>query len=158
VAFPTAPMFAERLPLFRKSEAFCLKPVAKRATAGRNRAGEVGYVHIVDCATGAEGPGISVELGWSRDPNAPVAWNGGAVSGVIAPDSRSGMRLVADTPPRGLEASQPPSIAEIPNNHRSYAVQWFMFAALAVLIYVLAVRKKLKQSVGQTPELREPTP
>jgi cytochrome oxidase assembly protein ShyY1 len=37
---------------------------------------------------------------------------------------------------------KPPSLDSIPNNHRFYALQWFFFAATAVLIYVLALRRK----------------
>ena len=122
----------------------CIQPVAKRSTAGRNRAGEPGYSQIVDCRTGAEGPGMSVEIGWSKNPNVTVNWTGGLVSGVIAPDSRTRMRLVAASSPPGLEPSAPPSIEQIPNNHRSYAVQWFLFALIATVIYVLALRGKLK--------------
>lgn len=143
ISFPTGPLRSDQLPLFRYAAGLCLKPVAKRSTGGRNRAGEVGYVLIVDCSTGAEGPGMSVELGWSRNPNVVVNWPGGPVSGVIAPDGKTRMRLVAATSPPGLAPSAPPSIEEIPNNHRSYAVQWFLFALIAAVIYVLAVRKKL---------------
>jgi surfeit locus 1 family protein len=149
ISFPTGPIHQDRLPLFRHATGMCLSAVAKRSTAGRNRAGEVGYAQIVDCRTGAEGPGMSVEVGWSRNPNAPVNWEGGPVSGVIAPDSRTRMRLVAATAPPGLEPSAPPSIAEIPNNHRSYAVQWFLFALIAVTIYILALRKKLKDQAAK---------
>jgi len=145
IAFPTTPLGDDQLPLFRHATAMCLQPVAKRATAGRNRAGESGYVHIVDCRTGFEGPGVSVELGWSRDPNAKVSWPGGPVSGIIAPDRQSRMRLVAASAPPGLAPSAPPALDTIPNNHRSYAVQWFAFAFLAVAIYGLAVRKRLKR-------------
>ena len=86
---------------------------------------------------------MSVEIGWSKDPNAKSAWRGGPVSGVIAPDRRSRMRLVAATPAPGLQASAPPSTATISNNHRLYAVQWFAFALMALIIYALAVRRKL---------------
>jgi cytochrome oxidase assembly protein ShyY1 len=115
-----------------------------RATAGTNRAGESGFAQIVDCVTGAEGPGMSVELGWSKNPNAAVNWRGGLVSGIIAPDRNTRMRLVAATAPPGLEPSAPPSIEQIPNNHRAYAVQWFLFALIAAVIYFLAVRKRLR--------------
>ena len=54
------------------------------------------------------------------------------------------VRLVAASAPPGLEPSAPPSIERIPNNHRSYALQWFLFALIAAVIYVLALRKKLK--------------
>jgi cytochrome oxidase assembly protein ShyY1 len=39
------------------------------------------------------------------------------------------MRLVAASAPPGLEPSAPPSLDQIPNNHRSYAVQWFAVRA-----------------------------
>jgi cytochrome oxidase assembly protein ShyY1 len=145
IIWPTVPLRKEQLPLFRHATGMCLKPIGKRAVAGENRSGEPGYVHILDCRTGAEGPGMSVELGWSKNPNARVAWSGGLVSGIIVPDRRTGMRLVAATPAPGLEASAPPSIEQIPNNHRSYAVQWFSFAAIALVIYALALRKRLRE-------------
>ena len=50
------------------------------------------------------------------------------------------MRLVADRAPGGLEPSARPSLAAISNNHRLYAIQWFAFAAIAILIYGLALR------------------
>ena len=59
IAWPAAPSTAP-LPLFRHATGVCLKPVGQRAVAGENRAGEPGYAHIVDCSTGAEGPGMAV--------------------------------------------------------------------------------------------------
>ena len=56
------------------------------------------------------------------------------------------MRLVAGSAPPGLEQSAPPSLESIPNNHRSYALQWFSFALIALIIYGLAVRKRLKDA------------
>lgn len=144
ITFPTSPIHSDRLPLFRHATGLCLKVVAMRATAGSNRAGESGFSQVADCVTGAEGPGMSVELGWSKNPNAAVNWRGGLVSGVIAPDRKARMRLVAATAPPGLEPSAPPSIEQIPNNHRAYSVQWFLFALIAAIIYFLAVRKRLK--------------
>ena len=144
IVFPTVPLKDAQLPLYRRATGVCLRVVGHRAQAGENRSGEPGYVQIVDCSTGAEGPGMSVEVGWSKDPNAKVNWKGGPVSGVIGPDSRTRMRLVAAGPPPGLEPSAPPSLATIPNNHRSYALQWFAFAAIALVIYGLAVAARLK--------------
>jgi cytochrome oxidase assembly protein ShyY1 len=145
IAWPTVTPPKDQLPLFRSATAVCLRPVSKRAMAGENRAGEPGYVHIVDCATGAEGPGLNIELGWSKNPNAKMNWSGGPVSGVIAPDRKMGMRLVADGAAPGLEPSALPSPKSIPNNHRFYAVQWFAFAGIALLIYILALRKRRKE-------------
>jgi surfeit locus 1 family protein len=148
IAFPTAPIRQDQLPLFRHATGVCLRLAGKRAVAGENRAGEPGYVQIVDCATGAEGPGMSVELGWAKDPNAKFNWPGGPVSGIIAPDRRNRIRLVAASAPPGLEPSAEPSLSSIPNNHRSYAVQWFAFAAIALVIYGLAVRKRLTEAAA----------
>ena len=146
IAFPTAPI-GDDLPLFRRASGLCLQPITMRATAGRNRKDEPGYSHIVDCRTGAEGPGMSVDIGWSADPNAGKGWKGGPASGVIAPDKRTRMRLVSDRGFAGLEPSAPPSTESIPNNHRAYAVQWFLFALIALVIYGLALRGRLAKKV-----------
>ena len=142
IIYPTIPLKTEQLPLFRHATGMCQRIVGHRVQAGENRAGEPGYAHIFDCSTGAEGPGMSVEVGWSKNPNARVNWSGGLVSGVIAPDRLRRMRLVAADAPKGLEPSAPPSLSSIPNNHRSYALQWFAFAAIALVIYVLALRQR----------------
>jgi surfeit locus 1 family protein len=144
IAFPTIPI-GEDLPLFRQASGHCLRVLSRRTAAGENRKSETGFLHIAECGGGAEGPGMAVELGWSKDPNAGAGWNGGEVSGIIAPDRKSRMRLVSSTGLGGLEASKPPSTAAIPNNHLFYAVQWFLFAAIAALIYVLALRKRWRQ-------------
>ena len=149
IIWPTAPLRSARLPLFRHATGMCLRRISERAIAGENRGGEPGYAHIVDCSTGAEGPGMSVELGWSRDPNAKADWKGGLVSGIIAPDSRTRMRLVAASAPPGLEPSALPAIASIPNNHRSYALQWFSFALIALVIYALALRKRWREETKE---------
>jgi cytochrome oxidase assembly protein ShyY1 len=142
IAFPTVPLRDDQLPLFRNATGLCQRVVGHRTQAGENRAGEPGFAHILDCTTGAEGPGMSVEVGWSKNPNLRVDWPGGLVSGIIAPDRRSRIRLMAASAPQGLEASAPPSLSSIPNNHRSYALQWFAFAVTALVIYVLALRKR----------------
>jgi surfeit locus 1 family protein len=130
------------LPLFRSATGNCLEVTGFRTAAGQNLKGEPGYLVIADCRTGAEGPGMAVELGWSKNPNAGKTWRGGLVSGTIAPDSRSLMRLVAASPGPGLAASAPPSPDTIPNNPFSYAIQWFLFAGIAALIYALALRQR----------------
>ena len=48
--------------------------------------------------------------------------------------------------PSHPQTSKPPSPDSIPNNHLSYAVQWFLFAGIAALIYALALRKKWLQA------------
>jgi len=146
VIWPTAPLKDADLPLFRHATGVCLRPLGKRAIAGENRAGESGYVQIVDCATGAEGPGMSVEVGWSRNPNIRVQWPGGPVSGIIVPDRFSRIRLVAASAPPGLEPSAIPSVENAssitPAGHRMYAATWFALALAALIIYIIAVMKR----------------
>ena len=149
IVWPTVPLKSSQLPLFRHATGVCLRPVGKRAVAGENTAGEPGYVQIIDCATGAEGPGLTVQLGWSRDPNAKFNWRGGPVSGIIVPDKRTRLRLVADGAPPGLMPSAVPSVSSMsaitPAGHRMYAATWFSFALIALIIYGLAVRKRMKK-------------
>ena len=141
IAYPLVPSHTERL-LFRRASGFCLAPTAIRVTAGRSAAGTEGWSHVATCRTGgAEGPGMVVDIGWSPT-FAPVRWRGGTVRGVIVPDGKSLIRLVASDPAPGLQPSQPPGTDTIPNNHRFYAAQWFFFAAVAGLIYGLALRRR----------------
>jgi len=151
VAFPAIPI-GDAL-LYRRTSAFCLTPTRWR-TEG---AGSRGWRHIAECRTGAEGPGFAVDMGTSPDLQFKPAWRGGEVHGTIAPapshDSliaglfRKPVRtlmIVSDTAPPGLSPTQRPSPASIPNNHLAYAVQWFLFAGIAVGIYALALRRRLR--------------
>jgi cytochrome oxidase assembly protein ShyY1 len=144
VSFPAVPTPADERLLFRRATGHCLEPASWTVRAGRNRAGESGWSHIALCRTGAEGPGIAVDLGWSREDQPPRGYRGGLVSGVIGSDRKHILLLVADQPAPGLQPSQPPSIADIPNNHMAYAVQWFLFAATALVVYVIALRRRLR--------------
>jgi hypothetical protein len=145
IAFPTLPLATVQLPLFRHATGVCLRPVGRRTVPGEGASGEPGYVHIVDCMTGAEGPGMSVAVGWSKNPNAPINWGGGPVSGIIAPDNITRMRLVAASAPEGLETVAPPSVSSVTNKLRSFEILWFAFALIATIIYVLALRLRWKK-------------
>jgi surfeit locus 1 family protein len=140
--------------LFRKARAMCLEPVSGSLTG----AGNAGFRYIVECRTGAEGPGMLVQLGTTHDPKAKPVWKGGEVHGRIshAPDSRSMLAslfdrtpkrllLIADTPAAGLAPNGTPSLESVPNNHLAYGVQWFLFAAVAAVIYALALRWRLRR-------------
>lgn len=141
IAWPSVPL-PDKLPLFRKSALMCLKVVRWESVSGKNMAGKAGYAHVAHCQlSGGEGPGAKVAIGWSPRPENP-AWSGGQVSGVIAPDNQALIRLIADSAPVGLEKLALPSTDSIPNNHMLYVIQWFFFAFVAVLIYVLALRKR----------------
>jgi cytochrome oxidase assembly protein ShyY1 len=146
IAFPTAPVESTALPLYRYATGNCLRVVGRRTAAGANRTDEPGFLMIVECQTGAEGPGMSVEVGWSKNPNAAISWKGGLVSGIIVPDSKSRMRLVAASPVPGIEPSAipTPTVRITPARNRGYALTWFALAAAALVVYGLAVRKHLR--------------
>lgn len=136
VRYPQDAAAAEQA-LYRHATVDCARVTARTTIAGQNAKGEAGVAHIATCDL-AGGGAARIALGWSRDPADP-AWNGGRVQGVVAP----GPRLIADPPQAGLGANARPDPSTIPNNHLSYAVQWFLFAGVAVVIYLLAVRKRL---------------
>ncbi|HMJ92636.1 MAG TPA: SURF1 family protein [Allosphingosinicella sp.] len=148
VSWPAVPPDNQSL-LYRRATGFCLQPVSWRAVAGRNRKDEPGWAHIAACRTGAEGPGMQVDVGWSKASGNP-AWRGGAVSGLIVPDRKHVIRLVAEDAAPGLEPSKLPSRADTPNNHMLYALQWFFFALAAAIIYGLALRKR-QRNAGDPP-------
>lgn len=145
IAFPRTP--DDRL-LFRRASGICTAPNSLKLAG----AGASGFRLIATCADG-----MLVQLGTTHDPLAKLAWAGGPVSGYIshAPDSRSligslfdrtphALILVADTPPPGLAVNGRPDLGSVPNNHLAYAWQWFFFAAVASVIYVIAVRRRMR--------------
>ncbi|HZF43075.1 MAG TPA: SURF1 family cytochrome oxidase biogenesis protein [Sphingomonadaceae bacterium] len=139
IAYPADPRGADDM-LFRQATAVCARPTTIRANAGRDVGGTSGWSHLATCLTNGRGDMV-VDIGWSPGLK-QVAWAGGPVTGVIVPDSKAGIRLVASNPAPGLVASQPPGPETIPNNHRMYALQWFFFAASAAAIYGLALRRR----------------
>ena len=146
ISFPTVPTADEQLPVYRFASGNCLKVIHRRTDVGESASGEPGFAIIFDCATGAEGPGMSVQVGWSKDPNATTSWKGGLVSGAIIPDRKSRIRLVSSTPARGLQpnGAVKAAISVPPGQNRGYAFQFFSFAVIAFVIYGLALRKRLK--------------
>lgn len=141
IAWPSVPD-PKALPLYRQSSLMCIKVVGWRSVSGSNSIGRSGYAHLASCQTGGmEGPGATVAVGWSERPVAPK-WQGGMVEGLIAPDKAQLIRLVATEPVAGLTPLAKPSPEQIPNNHLLYAIQWFIFAGAAALIYVLALRRR----------------
>jgi len=125
--------------LYRRSSLDCVSIRSASWKSGVSAGGEPGLARYVECQT-PEGAVATVVLGWAHQPTSPD-WRGGEVSGMVAP----GPRLVADPPLAGLHSNAKPDPAQIPNNHLSYAVQWFLFAATALVIYAIALFKRLKR-------------
>jgi surfeit locus 1 family protein len=142
--------------LFRRASGFCLRVTGWESQAGRSTGGATGWRMIARCATGAEGPGITVQMGVASNPQTRTGWTGGKVSGYLtyAPDHDPAiarafgggtprtLMLVSATPAPGLQPNAPPDLDAVPNNHLAYAVQWFLFAAVAAVIYAIALRRR----------------
>lgn len=141
---------------FRRSRIMCGIVTAPAQLGGVNAQGKTGFRNIVGCAL-IDGRLIMVDLGWSPVGSKPALPSRGKrieADGLLIPDEVLARRVFAGQPRAiplllvlrsavpGLEPSVPPSIENIPNNHRGYAVQWFLFAGVAIAIYLLALRKR----------------
>jgi cytochrome oxidase assembly protein ShyY1 len=138
--------------LYRRASGSCLTVVGWKSEAGRDGKGNTGWRHIASCRTGTEGPGLVVDMGISQSPDAP-RWTGGPVRGrlIWAPTDQPLIArmvgratpptpmIVSETAAPGLQPTANPDPADIPNNHLSYAVQWFLFAGIALTIYAIAL-------------------
>ena len=144
VPYPLPERAAVEQALFHRAAVDCATVgTTWRSIAGRNAAGEAGYVHLADCRIGG-GRAAWVQAGWTRGPEHP-AWTGGKVSGLVAPYTDGAARLIADPPAPGFAASAKPDPRDVPNNHLAYAGQWFFFALVALVIYALALRKRWRE-------------
>jgi surfeit locus 1 family protein len=145
--------------MFRKSSANCLQVVGWQSGAGKDSEGRSGIRFIAQCKTGgAEGPGLILLAGVADRPDLKPDWKGGVVNGLIVtePDKRSLLQkalgrdvvlrpmLIASEPVAGLRAPAQPRPEDITNNHLAYAIQWFLFAGAALIIYLLALRRRLQ--------------
>lgn len=142
--------------LFRRAATRCVQVTGWHRQGGRSRTGAQGWRQIATCRL-PQGTLLAIDMGVARDPLFRPDWAGGAVSGTLthAPDPRPlivtvfshtppALMLVADQPAPGLEATARPALSSVPNNHLAYAVQWFLFAGVAVIIYVLALRLRAR--------------
>ncbi len=138
--------------LFRKVRVTCAQAGPSEPVAGHNAAGETGWAQVERCTTRA-GFAVNMVIGWSRKPQPFDSGTaaeqsrshlpGPDVTGFVGRDRGETVRLIADPPLAGLATSARPDPNDLPNNHLAYAVQWFLFAAVALVIYGLALRKRL---------------
>ena len=120
-------------------------------TAGRNAKGQSGYSLIFECRSGTNR--LATNVGWSDrmllaiDPKDFVPERGAYV-GVLTPatpETADKPHFYLDVAQAPLLPSAPPSVESISNNHLSYAIQWFSFAAILAIIYGLWLRRWLAQ-------------
>ncbi len=104
-----------------------------RQTGGLGPGGAGGFAHRFECG------GVTVDLGWSERPIEVALPSPGPVRGTRYVIPEKGTLLLVTVPPAPLRPSTPPSVDDIPNNHLSYAVQWFAFATTLAIIYMVYV-------------------
>ncbi len=114
--------------------------------AGRNLKGQTGYSYFIPCRPDGTGPARRLEInaGWSQQPDSAIRLiASGLVTGRVGTvEGAEPIILTADTALGPLQPSAPPSAEDIPNNHLMYAFQWFFFAVTALIIYLLALRRR----------------
>jgi cytochrome oxidase assembly protein ShyY1 len=141
-----------RLPplAFRRVLVTCAaERVAPDLRGGSSRAGEGGYAYFIPCRPGATGVAgrLRVNAGWTHMPDDSLRLTlDGLVAGTLGavePDGPITLTAAEAQPP--LFASAAPRLDDIPNNHLIYAFQWFFFAATALVIYALVLRRRLSE-------------
>ena len=145
---------------FRRTHILCRITTGATQLGGIDGQGRTGFRNIVGCAL-IDGRVIMADLGWSAinaRPALPAIGQRLEAGGRLIPDDVLARRVLGETKGAvplllvlegavpGLSPSVPPSIETIPNNHRGYAVQWFLFAGVALAIYLLALRKRNRRA------------
>ena len=131
-----------RANLYRPATAICDRVLEREVVGGRNRLGTIGWVQLVKC-TDPDGVEFDAAIGWTAQP-AVAAYDGGPINGRIG-GAGDGTRLISGGMEDGMMMVPPPDPNDLPNNHLAYAGQWFFFALTALVIYFLAIRKRLRE-------------
>lgn len=122
---------------------------APELRGGGSADGVGGYTYRVPCRRGADGLAgrLIVDAGWTPLPdNERRVSLGGIVAGRLGAVEADGpILIVAATATPPLRPSRPPMIEDIPNNHRGYVVTWFGLAIAAVVIYLIALRRRRRE-------------
>ena len=136
---------------FRRVRTTCREVRPWSPSAARSVDGRAGYRQQIWCHEG-QGEPLLVSLGVAANPALKVMPAPGATfTGPLVPRSPRSPEdppfvLIAEAPVAPLAAEAPPTLDGIPNNHRAYAVQWFLFAAILAVIYVVWLRQRVRKS------------
>jgi surfeit locus 1 family protein len=139
---------------YRRAELPCSpgKVLPYDLKGGSSRNGDSGYLVLVSCRPNRRPPDIVAVAGWTRRPDAarqPVAVDT-VFKGLIIErpygrlPGRPQFMLIPDAAVPPLEPSRLPTPDDIPDNHLSYAFQWFGLAAALMVIYGLWLRRHLR--------------
>jgi cytochrome oxidase assembly protein ShyY1 len=128
---------------------------------GSNAEGVSGYYVLVSCRPNRKPPDIVAVAGWTRRPDAaqvPVLVDT-VFRGIIIEhpygkaEGRPQFMLIAENPVPGLAKPRLPSPEDLPDNHMSYALQWFGFAVVLAVIYLIWVRRRMAAIAAPRPSL-----
>jgi len=124
---------------------------------GSSARGDSGFLVLVSCRPNRKSPDIVAVAGWTPRPDTvrvPVTVDT-VFKGLIierpygtAPD-RPRFMLIPDTAVPPLQLSQMPDPGGLPDNHLSYAGQWFGLAAALLGVYGVWLRRR--QPVPEAP-------
>jgi hypothetical protein len=130
------------LPPGSPSRITCTPVGAPAPRAGQNLRGQTGYRYLLGCRAAPSQLIVTVDIGWSPNPALKPAL-GARTSFTGTAHEEAGLPvLTAREAVAPLQPSKPTSSEDLPNNHLLYALQWFFFAAAAVVIYLVALNKR----------------
>ncbi|MGB7405557.1 MAG: SURF1 family protein [Pacificimonas sp.] len=110
--------------------------------AGRDEFGRSGFAYYAPCEM-RSGDRPEINLGFAPRPDVrPDLPAGTTVTGTLrlSEDPASPTVVIADPPLGDLAQARIPTPDDIPDNHLGYAWQWFGFAAVLAIIYIIFVR------------------
>jgi surfeit locus 1 family protein len=146
-------MTGEQSVQYRRAELPCSpgKVLPYDLKGGSSATGTSGYLVLVSCRPNREPPDIVAVAGWTKRPDAArtLLQVDTVFTGLIierpygdAP-GRPQFMLIPDTAVPPLLLSRMPSPQDLPDNHLSYAGQWFGLAVVLVLIYITWLRRRV---------------
>jgi surfeit locus 1 family protein len=142
---------------YRRAELPCSpgKVLPYDLKGGSSIGGKSGFLVLVSCRPNRRPPDIVAVAGWTQRADAfrTAVMVDTIFKGVVierpygdAP-GRPQFMLIPDTAVPPLKPSRIPTPADLPDNHLSYAGQWFGLAAVLVAIYVLWLRRRPRGEV-----------
>jgi surfeit locus 1 family protein len=128
---------------------------------GSSAGGTSGYYVLVSCRPNKKPPDIVAVAGWTQRPDAarvPVLVDTLFQGTIIEhpygkAEGRPQFMLIAENPVAGLGKPRLPTPDDLPDNHFSYALQWFAFAGVLAIIYAIWLRRRLGGIAAPPPAL-----
>lgn len=136
--------------LYRRARVVCAPgAVAPYDIKGGDSAdGQSGYLLLVNCTPARASPAFVVVAGWSQRPDivqklvVDKVFDGLIIERPYGKDAtRPRFMLIPEQAVPPLVPSRLPTPGDLPDNHLSYAVQWFAFAGILIGIFGIYARR-----------------